>query len=85
MKTKVSCSNFVNHIDGICKPLFGKRNVTPGSKSTSTSVLKQSFTNDSTCENKRKEYFKLLNIYRHNNTVENKIQMINARKHYKTV
>ena len=33
-------SNFVNHIDGICKPLFGKRNVTPGSKSTSTSVLK---------------------------------------------
>jgi len=48
-----------------------------------TSVLKQSFTNDSTCENKRKEYYKLLNIYKHNNTVENKIQMINARKHYK--
>ena len=48
-----------------------------------TSVLKQSFTNDSTGENKRKEYYKLLNIYRHNNTVENKIQLINARKHYK--
>ena len=50
-----------------------------------TSVLKQSFTNDSTCENKRIEYYKLLNIYRHNNTVEKTIQMINARKHYKTV
>ena len=59
-----SASNFVNHIDGICKPLFGKRNVTPGSKSTSRCVHKHSFTNDSTCENKRKEYHKLLKIYR---------------------
>ena len=47
-----SFSNFVNPIDGICKPLFGKRNVTPGSKSTSRCVHKHSFTNDSTCENK---------------------------------
>jgi len=23
--TNTSVSNFVNHIDGICKPLFGKR------------------------------------------------------------
>jgi len=61
-----SASNFVNHIDGICKPLFGKRNVTPGSKSTSRCVHKHSFTNDSTCEPKRKEYYKLLNIYGRN-------------------
>jgi len=102
-----SVSNFVNHIDSICKSLFGKRNVTPGSKrnvtpgskrnvtpgskrnvtpgskSTSTSVYKHSFTNDSTYENKRKEYYILFNIYRLNKTVEIKIQMINARKHYK--
>ena len=50
-----SVSNFVNPIDGICKPLFGKRNVTSGSKHTSRCVHKLSFTNDSTCE--KVEYY----------------------------
>ena len=45
-----SVSNFVNHIDSICKSLFGKRNVTPSSKNTSRCVHKHSFTNYSTCE-----------------------------------
>lgn len=80
-----SIKNFLNHVDGICKPLFGKENKPSVNNRFSFIDNKHMCPTrfDETCETKRKCYYQCLNVYRHNKSNENRIHMINARKEYK--
>ena len=77
----VSISAFSDLMYKVCDPLFSTTKHANKSNDTKENTEQYSF--DRTCSDKRKTFYRCLNIFRKNKNDENRSNMVNARTEYK--